>query len=51
LYGSQLAGLVYKQYRPIHSNKHTKSQNRNYKEKKKIKIKKIKNKKGAVSAN
>jgi len=35
------AGLVYKQY--IHSNKHTKSQNRNYKEKKKIKI--IKNKK------
>jgi len=50
LYGSQLAGLVYIQY--IHSNKHTKSQNRNYKEKKKIKIiKKIKNKKGAVSAN
>jgi len=35
-YGSQLAGLVYKQY--IHSNKHTKSQNRNNKEKKKIKI-------------
>jgi len=36
LYGSHLAGLVYKQY--IHSNKHTKSQNRNNKEKKKIKI-------------
>jgi len=29
-YGSQLAGLVYKQ--SIHSNKHTKSQNRNYTE-------------------
>ena len=36
-YGSQLAGLVYKQY--IHSNKHTKSQNRNYTEKKKNKNK------------